>query len=83
MCDAHTIGSFYEAFDAETARGLAFRHTSKHGSWLNIAENELSALTGQRFQSRRFATIDELSAELTAWHEYTNNKRRRERSVRM
>ena len=52
VCDnlnTHTKGAFYEAFPPERARHLVrrieFRHTPKHGSWLNIAENELSALT--------------------------------------
>jgi DDE superfamily endonuclease len=54
VCDnlnTHTMGAFYEAFAAEQARQLVrrleFRYTPKHGSWLNIAENELSALTRQ------------------------------------
>lgn len=44
--NTHGIGSLYEAFDPETARSLATRleihHTPKHGSWLNMAETELS-----------------------------------------
>ena len=51
VCDnlnTHTIGAFYEAFEPERARQfvrrLVFCHTPKHGSWLNIAENELSSL---------------------------------------
>jgi DDE superfamily endonuclease len=55
--DTHTPGDFYEAFDAETARALVrrleFRHTPKHGSWLNIAECELSAMTRQCIKDRR------------------------------
>jgi hypothetical protein len=83
VCDnlnTHTIGAFYEAFDAPTARSLVrrleFRHTPRHGSWLNIAENELSALTRQCVHGRRFATIEELKAETAAWHEYVNAKQR-------
>jgi hypothetical protein len=83
VCDnlnTHTIGAFYEAFDAPTARALVkrleFRHTPKHGSWLNIAECELSAMTRQCIHGRRFATIEELRAETTAWQEYTNDKQR-------
>jgi hypothetical protein len=83
VCDnlnTHTIGAFYEAFDPEAARALVrrleFRHTPKHGSWLNIAENELSAMTRQCVRGRRFATIDELRRETAAWHEYTNEKQR-------
>src|SRR5207253_3585145 len=61
VCDnlnTHTPGAFYEAFDPETARAslrrLEFRHTPKHGSWLNIAESELSAMTRQCLADRRF-----------------------------
>ena len=49
--NTHTIGAFYEAFDPATARALVrrleIRHTPKHGSWLNVAECELSAMTRQ------------------------------------
>jgi len=47
--NTHTVGSLYLVFSAEKARGLARRleihFTPKHGSWLNVAEHELSALT--------------------------------------
>ena len=83
VCDnlnTHTIGAFYEAFDPTTAwsliRRLEFRHTPKHGSWLNIAENELSALTRQCVNGRRFAQIGELREETAAWHQRTNDKQR-------
>jgi hypothetical protein len=83
VCDnlnTHTPGAFYEAFDAPTARELVrrieFRHTPKHGSWLNIAENELSALTRQCLDGRRFATIEELRSETAAWQHHTNDKQR-------
>lgn len=83
VCDnlnTHTKGAFYEAFEPEQARAvvrrLAFCHTPKHGSWLNIAENELSAMTRQCITGRRFATIEELREETTAWHEYGNARQR-------
>jgi hypothetical protein len=83
VCDnlnTHTIGAFYEAFDPAMARllvsRLEFRHTPKHGSWLNIAECELSTLTRQCVHDRRFATIDELRKETAAWHQYANDKQR-------
>src|SRR5205085_10478969 len=83
VCDnlnTHTIGAFYEAFDPATAwsliRRLEFRHTPKHGSWLNIAENESSALTRQCVNGRRFGLIAELREETAAWHEYTNGTQR-------
>jgi hypothetical protein len=83
VCDnlnTHTIGAFYEAFDPETARALVrrveFRHTPRHGSWLNIAENELSALTRQCMDGRRFGAIDELRSETAAWQQHANDKQR-------
>ncbi len=83
VCDnlnTHTFGAFYEAFKPAIAwpliGRLEFRHTPKHGSWLNIAENELSALTRQCIDGRRFATIEQLRDETAAWHQATNNKQR-------
>jgi hypothetical protein len=83
VCDnlsTHTPGAFYEAFPADEARALVkrleFRHTPKHGSWLNIAENELSALTRQCVGRRRFGTIEELRAEAAAWSAVANAKQR-------
>ena len=61
VCDnlnTHTKGAFYEAFAPARARQLVrrieFCYTPKHGSWLNIAENELSSLTRQCVAGRRF-----------------------------
>jgi hypothetical protein len=83
VCDnlnTHTKGAFYEAFDAETARSLVrrleFRHTPKHGSWLNVAENELSSLTRQCVRGRRFGRIEELRKETAAWQQHQNDKQR-------
>jgi hypothetical protein len=83
ICDnlnTHTKGAFYEAFAPEKARAivrrLEFRHTPKHGSWLNIAENELSSMTRQCIHGRRFATIDELRSETAAWNQYSNARQR-------
>jgi hypothetical protein len=74
VCDnlsTHSMGAFYETFDPSHARSLARRleivPTPKHGSWLNIAENELSALTVQCVRGRRFGTIEELRQEVMAW----------------
>jgi hypothetical protein len=68
--NTHTLGSLYEAFPPQEARRLAERleihYTPKHGSWLNMAESELSILTrqclGQRLPSRA-----DLAAEVGAW----------------
>ncbi len=83
VCDnlnTHTKGAFYEAFPPAEARAivrrLEFRHTPKHGSWLNVAENELSAMTRQCLKGRRFGTVEELRAETAAWQQRTNDKQR-------
>lgn len=83
VCDnlnTHTLGAFYEAFEPERARSLVrrleIRHTPKHGSWLNIAECELSAMTRQCLSNRRFGTIKELRLGTAAWHARTNGKQR-------
>jgi hypothetical protein len=77
--NTHTIGSLYEAFPPEKAFTLAQRleihHTPKHGSWLNIAEIELSALTRQCLD-RRIDDLDTLNTELTAWRCQTNADQR-------
>jgi len=75
--NTHTIGSLYETFPAEEALRLAQRleihYTPKHGSWLNIAEIELSALSMQCL-NRRIDTMEKLNKELTAWQQERNNK---------
>ena len=68
--NTHKVASLYEAFAPAEARRIAQRleihHTPKHGSWLNIAEIELSALT-QQCLDRRLPDIDTLRRETTAW----------------
>ena len=77
--NTHTLGSLYEAFEPVKARALAERleihYTPKHGSWLNIAEIELSRLTRQCLD-RRIADLDLLNTELTAWQTATNADQR-------
>jgi hypothetical protein len=77
--NTHGIGSLYEAFDPERAFALAQRleihHTPKHGSWLNIAEIELSALTRQCLD-RRIGDLDVLNTELAAWQHRVNAEQR-------
>lgn len=78
--NTHTKGAFYEAFEPAKARELVrridFCHTPKHGSWLNIAENELSSLTRQCIAGRRIAELAELQAEIAAWSTDVNNTQR-------
>ena len=68
--NTHGIGSLYEKFYPETARRLARRleihYTPKHGSWLNIAECELSAMTRQCL-GRRIGDMVELKRAVGAW----------------
>ena len=75
----HLLGSLYEAFEPIKARALAERleihYTPKHGSWLNIAEIELSRLTRQCL-GRRINDLDLLNTELAAWQTATNNDQR-------
>jgi len=75
--NTHTISSLYEAFPPEEAFRLAQRleihFTPKHGSWLNIAECELSALATQCLGHRRIAGIETLNEELRAWHTRRNH----------
>ena len=74
VCDnlnTHTKGAFYEAFEPERARELLrkieFCYTPKHGSWLNIAENELSAMTRQCLKDRRVPNLEKLRSEIQSW----------------
>jgi hypothetical protein len=73
--NTHTTGSLYEAFEPAKAHALAQRleihYTPKHGSWLNIAEIELSALTRQCLD-RRIDDLGVLNAELVAWQDAVN-----------
>lgn len=74
--NTHTIASFYKAFEPEEAyrlsQKLEIHYTPKHGSWLDIAEIELSALTIQCLLGVRIPSIDDLNRTLTAWHKYRN-----------
>jgi hypothetical protein len=83
VCDnlnTHTKGAFYEAFEPKRARSLVrrieFCYTPKHGSWLNIAENELSSLTRQCVSGQRFADIQALRKETNAWSSDVNATQR-------
>jgi len=75
--NTHTPGSFYETYSPEKAKALwdrfEFLYTPKHGSWLNMAEIELSVLTRQCL-SRRIDDIEEVRKEVKAWVNARNNK---------
>ena len=70
---------FMKHFEASEARGLAERleihYTPKHGSWLNMAEIELSALKGQCLD-RRIADMPTMQAEVATWESHRNNASR-------
>jgi len=74
--NTHSISSLYESFPPDIARSLAKRleihHTPKHGSWLNIAEIELSVMTKQCL-NRRIDNISSLQQELADWETARNN----------
>lgn len=77
--NTHTLASIYVAFPPETARSLAKRleihFTPKHGSWLNIAEIELSVMTKQCL-NRRISSIDSLRLELAEWEASRNRNQK-------
>lgn len=76
--NTHTISSLYEAFEPKEALRLAQRleihYTPKHGSWLDIAEIELSALGRQCLGKRRIDNLTDLNEELNAWYVDRNHK---------
>jgi len=76
--NTHNIASLYQAFKPREARRLAekleIHHTPKHGSWLNIAEIELSVLSRQCI-SNYFETLEELATAVAAWERSRNEDR--------
>jgi hypothetical protein len=74
--NTHNIASLYETFEPQEARRLAERleihYTPKHGSWLNMAEIELSVLKGQCLD-RRIADMTNMRTEVAAWESDRNN----------
>jgi hypothetical protein len=82
VCDnlnTHDVASLYFAFDAETAHRLRRRlrmvYTPKNGSWLNMAEMELSLLSRQCLGNRRFAKVGAMDASIAAWQKNRNDRR--------
>lgn len=70
--NTHTTASFYKVFSPEEAlrlsQKLEIHYTPKHGSWLDIAEIELSAMTLQCLDNRRIPTIEQLNKILKQWY---------------
>jgi len=82
VCDnlnTHKVASFYEAFEPKQARQLAERldihYTPRHGSWLNVAEIELSVFTKQCLD-RRIPDMATLQQEAKAWYRNRNVKQK-------
>jgi hypothetical protein len=78
--NTHAVSSLYETFPPEEAfrlaRRLEIHFTPKHGSWLNIAEIELSAMVVQCLGNRRIPDIKTLNEELAAWHTQRNQSQK-------
>ena len=82
VCDnlnTHDMASLYQAFEPEEAgrlrRRLRLVFTPKNGSWLNMAEMELSVLSRQCLGQHRFATAEQLDAAIAAWQSDRNRRR--------
>ncbi len=78
--NTHGPASLYEAFPPDEAKRLAdkleIHHTPKHGSWLNMAEIELSVLARQCLD-RRIADKDDLTREVAVWERNRNEHKMR------
>src|SRR5262245_7755289 len=75
--NTHKVASLYEAFPPERARRIAAKleihHTPKHGSWLNMAEIELSVLS-RPCLDRRIVSAEDLRREVSAREEDRNER---------
>lgn len=75
--NTHSTAALYEAFEPHEARAISERiewhYTPEHGSWLNMAEIELSALSSQCLD-RRIESQQRLEQEVTAWQKSRNEQ---------
>jgi transposase len=75
--NTHTPASLYDTFEPEEAKRIRDRleihYTPKHGSWLNMAEIELSVLNNHDL-SARIPTIEQMQQEVSAWNQIRNAK---------
>ena len=78
--NTHNPASFYEAFRPEIAYALAkkfeFHYTPLHGSWLNIAECELSSLSRQCLGDHRISSLEELNSIISDWELDRNTRQK-------
>lgn len=76
--NTHTPAALYETFRPEEARRLVrkleFHYTPKHSSWLNMAEVEISVLSGQCLD-RRLGQLEVLQSEIAAWEDERNARK--------
>lgn len=76
--NTHTPGALYEAFEPQEARRilckLEFHYTPKHGSWLNMAEIEISILSRQSLK-QRIGAVDHLQQVTHTWTQRRNDQR--------
>jgi hypothetical protein len=76
--NTHDGASLYEAFAPEEARRildrLEFHYTPKHGSWLNLAESEISIMNSQCLD-RRLESVPKVAQEVTPWEEARNARK--------
>jgi hypothetical protein len=74
--NVHDLGSLYDAFEPQRARRivekLEWHYTPKHGSWLNVAECELAALSAQCL-NRRIGSLARLKQVVAAWEQERNS----------
>lgn len=78
--NTHCTASFYAAYPPgiaiELMKKFEFHYTPKHGSWLNIAETELSSLSMQCLGNQRIPQIDELNEMLAEWEKDRNQRQK-------
>jgi hypothetical protein len=78
--NTHDGASLYEAYKPEVARRILDRiewhYTPKHGSWLNMAETEISIMNGQCLD-RRLDSQEQIAAEVAAWERERNQRKAR------
>lgn len=78
--NTHKIGSLYSTFSPDEAFRIASRieihYTPKHGSWLNMAECELSALTTQCLETKRLPDLVTISKEISTWCRDRNDRQK-------
>ena len=78
--NTHNKASFYKAFEPSIALELAqkfeFHYTPVHGSWLNIAECELSVIAKECLGNRRIDSVERLNSELRMWEASRNSRQK-------